>query len=135
VRIRPGRLLVAALLAAGVAAAPAPVPDTTATPAPIPLRIMPLGDSITLGLTSRTFSGYRDDLCRRLTAAGLDVDLVGSVASGTGPDIDHEGHPGWTIAQIAAMADAWLAAAAPDVVTVKKRKIVRTRWVTVWVSR
>ncbi|WP_130512843.1 SGNH/GDSL hydrolase family protein [Krasilnikovia cinnamomea] len=81
-----------------------------------PLRIMPLGDSITYGVGSLTVDSYREDLRRRLTAAGLSVDFVGSQASGRGADRDNEGHPGWTIQQIAAQADRWLATQRPDVV-------------------
>lgn len=89
---------------------------TTSPAARPPLRVMPLGDSITYGSGSSTKSSYRADLYRRLSAAGLSVDFVGSVRSGTGADIDNEGHPGWRIAEIAARADGWLAAARPDVV-------------------
>jgi lysophospholipase L1-like esterase len=81
-----------------------------------PLRIMPLGDSITFGSGSSTRSSYRVGLHRRLSAAGLSVDFVGSVRSGAGADVDNEGHPGWRIAEIAARADEWLAASRPDVV-------------------
>lgn len=84
-----------------------------------PLRIMPLGDSITFGSGSRTKSSYRVDLYRRLVRAGMAVDFVGSVRSGpagAGADLDHEGHPGWRIGQIAERLDGWLAIYRPDVV-------------------
>lgn len=83
---------------------------------PAPVRIMPLGDSITYGVGTPAHDSYRTDLLRRLTAAGAEVDLVGSQRSGTGPDRDHEGHPGWTIAQLTERIDGWLATYRPDVV-------------------
>jgi lysophospholipase L1-like esterase len=80
------------------------------------LRIMPLGDSITWGVGSQTRDSYRAPLARRLAAAGVRVDFVGSQRSGAEADPDNEGHPGWTIAQITAHADRWLAAYRPDVI-------------------
>jgi lysophospholipase L1-like esterase len=88
---------------------------------------MPLGDSITWGLGSEpSFSvaldrgnGYRVALQKRLTAAGVKVDFVGSQKSGTpagAADLDNEGHPGWTIAQIAGRVDGWLNTYKPDAV-------------------
>jgi lysophospholipase L1-like esterase len=91
------------------------VPASAATPV---VRIMPLGDSITYGVGSSSKSSYRADLYRRLTAAGVRADFVGSQKSGIGRDIDNEGHGGWTIDQIAAQLDEWLATSAPDVVLV-----------------
>nr|WP_296065935.1 SGNH/GDSL hydrolase family protein [uncultured Actinoplanes sp.] len=81
-----------------------------------PLRIMPLGDSITWGVGTPLHDSYRTDLHHRLTGAGLDVDFVGSQHSGTGPDRDNEGHPGWTIAQISDRIGGWLDAYRPDVI-------------------
>ena len=82
-----------------------------------PIRIMPLGASITWGTASSDGNGYRERLRRSLTAdAGLTVDFVGSQQSGNGADRDNEGHPGYRIDQVAAGADAWIAAAKPDVV-------------------
>ncbi|MGX6604569.1 SGNH/GDSL hydrolase family protein [Micromonosporaceae bacterium Da 78-11] len=89
--------------------------DSTPTP---PLRVMPLGDSITMGIGSATMSSYRIDLQKRLQRAGLGVDFVGSQRHGSPAtaDLDHEGHSGWTIAHIAAQADGWLATYRPDAV-------------------
>jgi lysophospholipase L1-like esterase len=72
-----------------------------------PVRVMPLGDSITQG---GTIGGYRLDLGTKLRAAGRSVDFVGSLVDGPGsmPDRDHEGHPGWTIAQVDANVVNWL---------------------------
>jgi len=44
------------------------------------------------------------------------VDYVGSMRSGVSPDPDNEGHKGWTIAQLAARVDDWLATYRPDVI-------------------
>ncbi|MEV6842901.1 GDSL-type esterase/lipase family protein [Actinoplanes sp. NPDC051411] len=81
-----------------------------------PIRVMPLGDSITYGLGPAVENGYRTDLYGRLTRAGLNVDFVGGVRSGDGADPDNEGHPGWTIEQMSAQVDRWIAEARPDVV-------------------
>jgi len=80
------------------------------------LRIMPLGDSITWGVGSQTRDSYRAPLARRLAAAGVRVDFVGSQRSGAEADPDNEGHPGWTIAQITTHVDRWLATYRPDVI-------------------
>ena len=130
-------LVLAVAVTAGCAShAPAPGPSVTATraaPAPEPsvtatraaarvaatsavVRVMPLGASITFGTRSRDGNGYRQMLRRRLVAAGLEVDFVGSRRSGTMADGQNEGHPGFRIDQVADGADRWLAAARPDVV-------------------
>jgi lysophospholipase L1-like esterase len=74
-------------------------------------RIMPLGDSITLGVNG----GYRNGLWTRLIAIGQSVDYVGSQSDPytKAPDHDHEGHPGFTIGNIAASTNGWLASYAP----------------------
>ncbi|MDP9817301.1 SGNH/GDSL hydrolase family protein [Spirilliplanes yamanashiensis] len=79
---------------------------------------MPLGASITNGVGSSTGNGYRAELLRRLTQAGVAVDFVGSQQSGDLPDRDNEGHSGWRIDQVAAQLDGWLATYRPDVVLV-----------------
>jgi lysophospholipase L1-like esterase len=81
-----------------------------------PIRIMPLGDSITYGVGSATSNSYRGALFRWLAQAGVGVDYVGSMRSGVAPDPDNEGHKGWTIAQLAARVDDWLATYRPDVI-------------------
>jgi lysophospholipase L1-like esterase len=72
------------------------------------VRIMPLGDSITDGIT--VSGAYRTSLWQRLTGAGAKVDFVGSLyggPSGLG-DHDHEGHSGWRIDQIDANISTYL---------------------------
>jgi lysophospholipase L1-like esterase len=100
---------------APVVPSPAPV-VTRPAPARKPIRVLPLGDSLTWGKGSTDHLGYRAHLHRALTAAGLDVDFVGTQHNGTGADTDHEGHPGWRINQIHARLGPWLRAADPDVV-------------------
>ncbi|GIE80338.1 hypothetical protein Aph02nite_62880 [Actinoplanes philippinensis] len=87
-----------------------------ASPLDRPLRIMPLGDSITVGVGSPGKNGWRADLQRRLHDAGVSADFVGSESDGTSGDLDHEGHGGWTIEQIAGIVDQSLSSFRPDVV-------------------
>lgn len=77
------------------------------------VKIMPLGDSITDGLTVP--GAYRIELWKKLVAAKYTVDFVGSMSNGpsTLGDRDHEGHSGWTIAQIDAQINKWLKAYQP----------------------
>ncbi|SDR21859.1 cellulose binding domain-containing protein [Thermostaphylospora chromogena] len=72
------------------------------------VRIMPLGDSITDGLTVP--GGYRIDLWQKLVADGYTIDFVGSQSNGPASlgDRDHEGHSGWRIDQIDANIVGWL---------------------------
>lgn len=83
------------------------------------LRIMPLGDSITVG------EGAGGDGWR-LPLASLLVDVqqwpaewVGSQSSGSQPNPRHEGHSGWRIDQLAGQVTDWLTAWTPNVVIVQ----------------
>ena len=61
------------------------------------LRIMPLGDSITRGNSSR--NSYRRPLSQLLIDSELDFDFVGSRNTAVPDpdfDLDHQGHSGWT---------------------------------------
>jgi hypothetical protein len=69
-----------------------------------PIRIMPLGDSITLGsnasVTDNNYRvGYRQKLYLDLVNGGYNIAFVGSLSSGMlaqpAFDIHHEGHGGW----------------------------------------
>jgi lysophospholipase L1-like esterase len=84
---------------------------------PLPgTRIMPLGDSLTVGFS---FPGaYRNALEDDLTAGGRQVDFVGSRRDGPASlaDGDHEGHDGWRIDQIDTIVESRLATYAPDIV-------------------
>jgi lysophospholipase L1-like esterase len=175
-RSGPGRRIVVKYLphvAAGVAVLAGvimpgrqPWAEADVTAGTAVVRIMPFGDSITVGTGSPGRNGYRIDLQERLTSAGLAFDFVGSqktvpprtkpipppmdvdqVAAPSPPtggrapqpagrasqppartesalaatadvvrDLDHEGHGGWTIDQMIAATDAWVAAARPHVI-------------------
>ena len=84
-------------------------------------RIMPLGDSLTLGITASGLApnaGYRSVLWSKFVQSGLSVDFVGTLMNGGGGlgDIDHEGHGGNNIDQINAQVSPFLNAQKPDVV-------------------
>ncbi len=79
-----------------------------------PIRIMPLGDSITYDnnlndtITPRSSSerhGYRNHLWYMLQDVQYSTDFVGSLRAGEDIepsfDPDNEGHPGWSIDQLA----------------------------------
>jgi lysophospholipase L1-like esterase len=101
--------------------ATSPTPTPTPTPVPpagTPLQscssIMPLGDSITLGVNG----GYRNDLYTGLLQNNCGVGYVGTqfdqwtrVA-----DKDHEGHPGLAIGGIADSVNAWMAPTQPNII-------------------
>ncbi|MDG5805789.1 ricin-type beta-trefoil lectin domain protein [Streptomyces ossamyceticus] len=97
----------------GTAAGVAPASAASDTP----LRVMPLGDSITWGVGSSTGNGYRGALWNRLAADGHPLDFVGTVRNGSMSDPDNEGHSGYRINEIAALADASLTRYRPNVVT------------------
>jgi lysophospholipase L1-like esterase len=84
-----------------------------------PLRVMPLGDSITWGVGSSTGNGYRAPLWNQLAADGHPLDFVGTLRGGSMSDPDNEGHSGYRIDQIAALADASLTRYRPNVVTLE----------------
>ncbi len=95
----------------------------------IPKRIMPLGDSITLGfmspnkqgsLNTKLMSGYRNYLWYKLQDANYTVDFVGSIHAGQDIlpqfDPDNEGHIGWTSYEIAEHTYSSMAANQPNIV-------------------
>src|SRR5438445_5580344 len=90
----------------------------TAAATPPPVRILPLGDSITYGYPVP--GGYRLPLYLLLTNAGYTVNFTGTQTDNGAadlPDPDHEGHPGWTIRGINAIAPDVLASTDdPDVI-------------------
>ncbi len=73
-------------------------------------RVLPLGDSITLGVGSSDMSSYRKELAGMLDVnSDYGFDFVGSLSNGPETfDNDHEGHSGWTAPQIAAGTFSWL---------------------------
>lgn len=113
---RTGRRLALAVAGAMVAAAAVLVAGTASAESNGGVRVMPLGDSITDGLNVP--GGYRIGLWQRLVAGGYRVDFVGSQFNGPANlgDHDHQGHSGWTIAQIDANVVNWLRATTPRTV-------------------
>ena len=106
---------------------------------PFPLRVLPLGASITMGYKSPDGNGYRKWLRQQLRYAGWDVDMVGTMKSGTMHDNvsllgscsisileriyfdsyqDHDGHIGWRIDQIASHAKEVISQQ-PNVILIK----------------
>ncbi len=86
-----------------------------------PVRIMPLGDSITEGTSGD--ATWRYWLQKSIEANGCVVDYVGSrrgVFRGkprfSDFDPDHEGHWGWTTAQVKAQIDRWAQDAKAEIV-------------------
>ncbi|MEV8100119.1 ricin-type beta-trefoil lectin domain protein [Kitasatospora sp. NPDC085879] len=115
--MRTLRVLIALVTAVLGVTATGVTPASAATDTP--LRVMPLGDSITWGLGSSAGNGYRGALWDALAADGHPVDFVGSVRGGSMSDADNEGHSGYRIDQIAALADASLTRYRPNVVTLE----------------
>ena len=102
---------------------------------PDEIKVMPLGDSITTGKYSgndpgntpegaKDDIGYRKDLWDLLNARGFNVDFVGTESNGsTYPfnDPEHEGHNGFTDAEIADNiyndgGENWLSQNPPNIV-------------------
>jgi lysophospholipase L1-like esterase len=74
--------------------------------------VMPLGASITAGYPENV-GGYRLPLLNQLSAAGIDISYVGSQTtynSPSQPDLQHEGHPGYLIADADALVQGGLLA-------------------------
>ena len=90
------------------------------------LKVLPLGDSLTFGCGSdaappdwyacctATSGGYRAPLWAALNGSSINasVSMVGTVSNGPSwvpaEQRAHEGHPGWTINQIAGLKDKWV---------------------------
>ncbi|WP_457513336.1 GDSL-type esterase/lipase family protein [Streptomyces sp. TE33382] len=77
--------------------------------------VMPLGDSITLGVGSGARTGYRPALAASLTGHTSTLEFVGSQVDADGAR--HEGHSGWRIDQLQANVETWLAGAKPNLIT------------------
>ncbi|KAI1425642.1 carbohydrate esterase family 3 protein [Xylaria sp. FL1777] len=82
------------------------------------LRIMPLGASITYGLTSNDGNGYRDFLRDQIVDYGNPVNMVGSRRNGTMEDNDVEGWPGDIIDQVHTKANTAMPKYKPNLVLV-----------------
>lgn len=86
-----------------------------------PLRILPLGDSLTYGVTTPSVQGgYRNHLHSLLTTANYNIDFVGTYSDDNNPaltDVNHQGLPGAQINEIQEYLPDWLSALEdPDVV-------------------
>ncbi len=86
-----------------------------------PVRIMPLGDSLTSGVSTFSVQGaYRNRLHTLLTNAGYNVDFVGTFNDSSNPglpDINHQGLGSARIDQIQGNISGWLNSVEdPDVV-------------------
>ena len=97
---------------------PTPILSLAALNRSGPIVIMPLGDSITYGLTDPSGDGYRKPLWDDLAKAGFTLAYCGSVNNGSAdlPDTRNEGHPGYYINSIAAGVDGWLKDTQPAVI-------------------
>jgi len=96
-------------------------------------KIMPLGDSITEGYGSSgadgggpaNQGGYRIELFRQTVKNGKSATFVGNQTNGPTTVENkpfpqkHEGHGGWTISQIAGIADGTLSTNKPNIVLLK----------------
>ena len=84
---------------APVTPTPTPISSTTTSAGSTITKIMPLGDSITDGLT--VAGGYRIKLWSSIQNLGITIDFVGSLSNGPAElgDKNHEGHSGWRIDQ------------------------------------
>lgn len=82
----------------------------------VPVKIMPLGDSITDGIT--VVGAYRIKLWKNITSNGFTADFVGSMSNGPAElgDKNHEGHSGWRIDQIDANINSWMDTSKPKIV-------------------
>ncbi|VUC25508.1 unnamed protein product [Clonostachys rosea] len=86
--------------------------------AAIPLRIMPLGGSVTFGVGSSDGNGYRNELFNLLIAAGYQVTMLGSRASGSMTGNNNEGWRGFRIDQIETKVMRSVAKTLPNLFTV-----------------
>ena len=110
----PGVSLLTALLLAGPVQGAEPKPAEGVARLASCARIMPLGDSITLGVSG----GYRNNLYTTLQKKKCGVSYVGSQSDPYTRVADrrHEGHPGKTIDDVAKETKGWLNTYQPDIV-------------------
>jgi acyl-CoA thioesterase-1 len=80
------------------------------------LKILPLGDSITFGINYP--GGYRIKLEKLLAAENIAPQFLGSQVNGPEElkSKNNEGHPGWTIDDIAQQTQSWLKEYRPDLI-------------------
>ncbi|MFB7669773.1 GDSL-type esterase/lipase family protein, partial [Kitasatospora sp. NPDC056138] len=81
------------------------------------LKVMPLGDSITVGYQSSSGAGYRLPLWNEVASQSrYQMDFVGTVQGGAVQDPDNEGHSATMIDDIRGQIDGYVAKDQPDVV-------------------
>ena len=109
-----GLALLMAVLAAGHAWGAEPKPAAGTGKLTSCANIMPLGDSITLGVSG----GYRNELFKALQRKNCGVSYVGSQSDPYTrvPDKRHEGHPGYTMGDISRDMKGWLDGQRPDII-------------------
>lgn len=79
----------------------------------VPYRVMFLGDSLTLGLNATAQGGFRQPTSDDMTIDGRTFTAVGSQVDGSFANNRHEGHSGWTSAQLLGGLARWLDDASP----------------------
>jgi lysophospholipase L1-like esterase len=87
--------------------------------------IMPLGDSITEGCCTAPMGGYRIEMFHQALTNKKNITFVGTLSNGPNT-VDnqtfpkrHEGHGGYTISQIAGLADNAISSSRPHIVLLK----------------
>ena len=92
--------------------------STTNGGEPSVLKVMPLGDSVTVGDVNNSPNSYRYALLRKLDQDKMRVDYVGSQDNGTSAlsDKDNEGHANWRTNQLNENVTMWLAKEKPDII-------------------
>ncbi len=85
---------------------------------PQPPRVLCFGDSITAGIQNNFTQtpGYRPELKRLLDEDGHSVTFVGSLVDAAG--FHHEGHSGWTSAELLTITPEVMQQSRPDIVLV-----------------
>lgn len=102
-----------------------PVPTPAPTANPTTVKVMPLGDSTTLGTGGTVGGAYRYPLWKQLVGSeGYKIDFVGSGSAGPSAftDPQHEGHSGYWIkdnsSDIYSRVDGWMSTYNPDIVLI-----------------
>jgi lysophospholipase L1-like esterase len=81
------------------------------------VRVMPMGDSHTVGVGSSHLAGYRIAFLKAMQAGGFEVDMVGGNADGPeGFDQRHQGYRGATTYELSSATHEKMAKYQPDLV-------------------
>jgi lysophospholipase L1-like esterase len=107
-----GRLLISVVLFAGLSSA-----TPTYAEGGRVVRVLPIGDSHTVGVGSSHNAGYRLAFVKQMSDAGFEVDMVGGQASGPeGLDHRHQGQGGATTYEVSSAIHEKMAKYEPDLV-------------------